>query len=390
MSTKDYLEKDYYKVLGVQKSASQDEIKSAYRKLARANHPDANKGDEQAEERFKEISEAYSVLSDEQRRKEYDDARSMFGASYRPGGGSGAGGFDLGDLFGGAGGAGTGGSGGSGGGERLSDLFGGLFGGRGRSATTARRGADVETETTLSFREAAEGVTRSFTLSTETACPTCKGSGAKPGTAPRVCPKCSGTGHENTNLGGFSLSEPCSECKGRGLVTDDPCPTCHGSGRGKSSKKISTRIPAGVTDGQRIRIAGKGAPGENGGPAGDLYVVVHVQGHPVFGKNGDNVTITVPVTFPEAVLGADVRVPTVEGLPVTVKIPPGTPSGRTLRVRGKGSRRRDGTLADLLVTVEVQVPGHLSDQAREALEKYRAATSDQDPRSGLEARAKGV
>ncbi|WP_017595293.1 molecular chaperone DnaJ [Nocardiopsis potens] len=386
MSTKDYLEKDYYKVLGVSKSASQDEIKSAYRKLARANHPDANTGDAQAEERFKEISEAYSVLSDEKRRKEYDDARSLFGGSYRPGGGTGAGGFDLGDLFGGAGGGGTGTPGG---GERLSDLFGGLFGGRGRSASS-RRGADVETETTLTFNEAAEGVTRSFALSSDAACPTCKGSGARAGSAPKVCPKCAGTGHESKNLGGFSLSEPCSECKGRGLVTDDPCPTCSGSGRGKSTRRIQARIPAGVSDGQRIKIAGKGAPGENGGPAGDLYVVVHVQKHPVFGKSGENLTITVPVTFPEAVLGADIRVPTMNGVSVTVKIPPGTPSGRTLRVRGKGSRRRDGTLGDLLVTVEVQVPQNLGSEAREALEKYRAATSDQDPRRGLEARAKGA
>ncbi|MFC3998335.1 molecular chaperone DnaJ [Nocardiopsis sediminis] len=386
MSTKDYLEKDYYKVLGVSKTATKDEIKQAYRKLARAHHPDANAADPKAEDRFKEISEAYNVLSDEKRRKEYDDARSLFGGSYRPNGGTGPGGFDLGDLFGGAGGAGSGG----GGGERLSDLFGGLFGGRGRTSTQSRRGADVETETRLTFDEAAGGVTRSFQLTSEAACPTCKGTGARAGTAPRMCPKCAGTGHENKNLGGFSLSEPCSECKGRGLVVDDPCPTCSGSGRGKSTRTISARIPAGVSDGQRIRLKGKGAPGENGGPAGDLYVVVHVQPHPVFGKTGDNLTITVPVSFPEAALGADVRVPTLGGLPVTVKIPPGTPSGRTFRVRGKGSTRRDGTTGDMLVTVEVAVPQELSGEAREALEKFRAATADQDPRRGLEARAKGM
>ncbi|MDA8369157.1 MAG: molecular chaperone DnaJ [Nocardiopsaceae bacterium] len=385
MSTKDYLEKDYYKVLGVSKTATQDEIKQSYRKLARENHPDANKSDPKAEERFKEISEAYSVLSDEKRRKEYDNARSLFGSSYRPGGQTGAGGFDLGDLFGGGGAGGSGG-----GGERLSDLFGGLFGGRGRTTTQARRGADVETETRLTFDEAATGVTRSFRLSSDAACPTCKGTGANAGSSPRVCPKCAGTGHENTNLGGFSLSEPCSECKGRGLVVDDPCPTCQGSGRGKSSRTVQARIPAGVSDGQRIRIKGKGAPGEHGGPAGDLYVVVHVQPHPVFGKTGDNLTITVPVTFPEAVLGADVRVPTLNGLPVTVKIPPGTPNGRTFRVRGKGSTRRDGTKGDMLVTIEVAVPKNLNNDAREALEKFRAATADQDPRNGLEARAKGM
>ncbi|MEU0488617.1 molecular chaperone DnaJ [Nocardiopsis changdeensis] len=388
MSTKDYLEKDYYKVLGVSKTASKDEIKSSYRKLARENHPDANTGDPKAEDRFKEISEAYNVLSDDKRRKEYDDARSLFGGSYRPGGGTGPGGFDMSDLFGQGGTAGSGGTGG----ERLSDLFGGLFGGRGRggTGTRSRRGADVETEATLTFREAADGVTRSFQLASEAPCPTCKGTGAKAGTAPRMCPKCSGTGHENTNLGGFSLSEPCSECKGRGLVVDDPCDTCHGSGRGKSTRTIQTRIPAGVADGQRIRIKGKGAPGENGGPAGDLYVVVHVKEHPVFGRSGDNVTITVPVTFPEAVLGADVRIPTLGGFPVTVKVPPGTQNGHKLRVRGKGATRKDGTTGDMIVTLEVSVPKNLNGDAREALEKFRAATSDHDPRDGLEARAKGA
>ncbi|RNL84385.1 molecular chaperone DnaJ [Halostreptopolyspora alba] len=383
MSTKDYLEKDYYKVLGVSKSATQDEIKQAYRKLARQYHPDANKGDSSAEDRFKEISEAYNVLSDEKRRKEYDDARSLFGGSYRPGGGTGTGGFDLGDLFGQSTGAGTGG-------ERLSDLFGGLFGGRGRTTTQARRGADVETETRLTFAESVTGVTKSFQLTSEAACQTCKGTGGKAGTAPRVCARCSGTGHESKNLGGFSLSEPCSECKGRGLVVDDPCLTCNGSGRGKSTRTIQARIPGGVDDGQRIRIKGKGAPGERGGPAGDLFVVVHVQPHSLFGKSGDNLTITVPVTFPEAALGAEVRVPTLNGLPVTVKIPPGTPNGRTFRVRGKGATRRDGTMGDLLVTIDVDVPKNLSSDAREALEKYRAATADQDPRRGLEARAKGA
>ncbi|RKS06239.1 molecular chaperone DnaJ [Nocardiopsis sp. Huas11] len=385
MSTKDYLEKDYYKVLGVSKTASKDEIKQSYRKLARESHPDANTEDPKAEDRFKEISEAYNVLSDEKRRKEYDEARSLFGGAYRPGGGAGPGGFDMGDLFGQ-------GPGGASGGERLGDIFGGLFGGRGRGggATRSRRGADVETETTLSFREAAEGVTRSFQLASDAPCATCKGTGAKAGTAPRMCPKCTGTGHENTNLGGFSLSEPCSECKGRGLVVDDPCATCHGSGRGKSTRTIQTRIPGGVSDGQRIRIKGKGAPGEHGGPAGDLYVVVHVKGHQVFGRSGDNITITVPVTFPEAALGSEVRIPTLNGFPVTVKIPQGTQNGHKLRVRGKGATRKDGTLGDMLVTVEVTVPKTLNGDAREALEKFRAATSDYDPRDGLEARAKGA
>ncbi|MDS1270088.1 molecular chaperone DnaJ [Lipingzhangella sp. LS1_29] len=386
MSTKDYLENDYYQVLGVSKTATQDEIKQAYRKLARKYHPDANKGDDTAEEKFKQISEAYNVLSDEQKRKEYDEARSLFGGSYRPGGSTGAGGFDLGDLFG----QGTG-TGSPHGGERLSDIFGGLFGGRGRTGTTqARRGADVETEAKLSFEEAVRGVTRSFRLTADAACSACRGSGAKTGTTPRVCPSCEGTGHKSRNLGGFSMSEPCPQCRGRGLVVDDPCPVCNGSGRGQSTRTVQARIPAGVHDGQRIRIKGKGAPGERGGPAGDLYVVVHVQPHQVFGRSGDNLTITVPVTFPEATLGSEIRVPTLDGFPVTVKIPPGTPNGRTLRVRGKGAQRRDGTTGDLLVTVEVAVPQNLNSAAREALEAYRSATSDQNPRADLEARAKGA
>ena len=387
MSTKDYLENDYYKVLGVSATATQDEIKQAYRKLARQYHPDANKGDETAEEKFKEISEAYTVLSDEQKRKEYDEARSLFGGSYRPGGGTGTGGFDFGDLFGQ--GTGTGTSTGAGG-ERLSDLFGGLFGQRGRGgATQARRGADVETEAKLTFDEAVHGITRSFRLSTETACGACRGTGAKAGSTPRVCPGCEGTGHKSRNLGGFSMSEPCPQCRGRGLVVDDPCLVCHGSGRGQSTRTVQARIPAGVGDGQRIRIKSKGAPGERGGPAGDLYVVVHVQAHQVFGKSGDNLTVTVPVTFPEATLGAEIRVPTLNGFPVTVKIPQGTPNGRTLRVRGKGAKRRDGTTGDLLVTVEVAVPQNLNGAAREALEAYRSATAEQNPRADLEARAKG-
>ncbi|AAZ54236.1 molecular chaperone DnaJ [Thermobifida fusca] len=378
MSTKDYLEKDYYKVLGVSKTATADEIRSAYRKLARKYHPDANKGDAQAEKKFKEISEAYSVLSDEKRRKEYDEARSLFGGAYRPGGG-GIGDFNLGDLFGHT----------TTGGERLTDLFGGLFGGRGR-ATQSRRGADLETETTLSFTEAVSGTTKSFTLTTTVSCPTCRGSGAKPGTTPRVCPRCAGTGHESTNLGGFSLSEPCALCKGRGYLADDPCLTCSGTGNVKGTRTVQARIPPGVSDGQRIRLRGKGEPGERGGPAGDLFVTVRVTPHPVFGRSGDNLTLTLPVTFPEAVFGAEVRVPTLSGPPVTVRIPPGTRNGRVFRVRGKGATRRDGTTGDLLVTVEVAVPQNLNSEAREALQRFQAATADHNPRADLEARAKGA
>ena len=386
MSTRDFLEKDYYKALDVSKTATADEIKKSYRKLARKYHPDANKGDPKAEEKFKEISEAYNTLSDAKRRKEYDDARSLFGSGgFRPPGQGGPGGFgfDLGDLFG----SGTGTNAGSGG--RLGDLFGGVFGGgRGGTQTRPRRGADVETEATLSFHDAIEGTTVSLRLTGEGACPTCHGTGAKSGTVPRVCPTCQGTGQSSRNLGSFAFSEPCRECRGRGLVVDDPCPTCSGSGRAMSSRTIQARIPAGVADGQRIRLRGKGTSGESGGPAGDLYVRVHVTPHPIFGRSADNLTVTVPVTFTEAALGAEIKVPSLRGVPVSVRIPAGTPSGRTFRARGKGARRKDGINGDLLVTVNVQVPQNLNSSARQALESFRDATAGEDPREDLLRRAR--
>ncbi len=379
MSTKDYLEKDYYKTLGVTKTATADEIKKSYRKLARKYHPDANEGDPKAEARFKEISEAYTVLSDEGRRKEYDEARSLFGGGVRmPGSGSTGGGFDLGDLFGGTAGSAGG---------RLGDLLGGVFGNRTGGTTTQqsrpRRGADVETETTLSFSDAINGATVSLRLTGEGPCRVCKGTGAKAGTVPRVCPTCEGTGQGSRNLGSFAFSEPCKTCRGRGLVVDDPCETCSGSGRAMSTRTIQARIPAGVADGQRIKLGGKGASGERGGPPGDLYVRVHVQPHPhgTFSRSGANLTITVPVTFTEATLGAEIKVPSHAGMPVSLRIPAGTPNGRTFRVRGKGVRRKDGTTGDMLVTVNVQVPQDLNDKARDALESFRDATAGPDPRA---------
>ena len=395
MSTKDYLEKDYYKVLGVPKTAKADEIKQSYRKLARKYHPDANKGDHDAEERFKEISEAYNTLSDEKRRKEYDEARSMFGGGFRvpgtggrpgqAGNGAGGFGFDLGDLFGGGAGGNTGGGG-------LGDILGGMFGGGGRAGTQTRprRGADVETETTLSFSDAVDGTTVPLKLTGDGPCPVCRGTGAKAGTVPKVCPTCEGTGQSSRNLGSFAFSEPCKTCRGRGLVVEDPCPSCSGSGHAASTRTIQARIPAGVADGQRIKLRGKGAPGERGGSAGDLYVRVHVTPHPVFGRSGGNLTVTVPVTVPEAALGAEIKVPSHRGAPVTVKIPAGTPNGRTFRVRGKGVRRSDGTYGDLLVTVEVIVPKNVSTKGRQALEDLREATAGEDPREALLQRARSA
>ena len=390
MSTKDFLEKDYYKVLGVSKTATPDEIKKAYRKLARKYHPDANKGNAASEERFKEISEAHSVLSDEKRRKEYDEARSLFGGGFRAPGGGGAqggfGGFDLGDLFGGSG---TGTNTGTGG--RLGDLLGGVFGAqRPTTQTRPRRGADVETETSLTFGDSIDGVTVGLRLAGEGPCQTCHGTGAKAGTVPRVCPTCEGTGQASKNLGSFAFSEPCRTCRGRGLVVDDPCPVCSGSGRAMSTRTIQARIPAGVADGQRIKLKGKGVPGERGGPAGDLYVKVHVTPHPVFGRSAHNLTVNVPITFPEAALGAEIKVPAHRGAPVSVRIPAGTPNGRTFRVRGKGVRRPDGTNGDPLVTVQVQVPQQLNGKARQTLESFREATAGEDPRDDLLQRAKSA
>ncbi|WP_431954503.1 molecular chaperone DnaJ [Actinacidiphila sp. bgisy167] len=389
--SRDLFEKDLYKVLGVPKDATEAEIKKAYRKLAREFHPDANKGDAKAEERFKEISEANDVLSDPKRRKEYDEGRALFGnGGFRAGpGGAGGFGFDLGDLFGGAPG-GTGPQGGGFGGG-LGDVFGGLFNRGGTTTRTQpRRGQDIETEVTLKFTEAVNGATVPLKMTSQAPCKACSGTGDKNGT-PRVCPTCVGTGQVSRGgSGSFSLTDPCTDCKGRGLIAQDPCEVCNGSGRARSARTMQVRIPAGVTDGQRIRLRGKGAPGERGGPGGDLYVTVHVDPHPVFGRKGDNLTVIVPVTFVEAALGGEIKVPTLGGPPVTLKLPPGTPNGRTLRARGKGAVRKDGTRGDLLVSIEVAVPATTEGKALDALEAYREATADVDPRAELFKAAKGV
>jgi molecular chaperone DnaJ len=377
VNVQDYMQKDFYAVLGVAKDADKATIRKTYRKLARKYHPDANPGDAAAEERFKAISEAYDVLSDDARRKEYDEARTLFGNGGFGGvGGRGGNGvsFDLGDLFGGA----------AGGGGGFGDLLGGLFGGARRSGP--RRGNDVETEATIPFSDAVHGVTLPLRLATPHVCATCNGSGAKPGTTPRTCGTCHGSGQVARSQGGFAFAEPCPECRGRGRLIDDPCPTCHGSGRAVSDRTLSVRVPAGVKDGQRVRLAGRGQPGDGGGPAGDLYVVVHVTPHPIFGRSGDDLTVTVPVTYPEAVLGASVAVPTLDGPTVTVKVPAGTTSGRTLRVRGKGVARPGKRSGDLLATIEVAVPQRLDSAARQALEAFRdalAGTEAADPRRHL-------
>lgn len=373
MSAKDWLEKDYYAVLGVDKSASLEDIKKAYRKLARELHPDRNPGNSKAEERFKAVSEAYAVLSDAQKRKEYDEMRSLFGSgAFRRNartGGPGGRPFDFTDLFGG-----TAAGGRFGGGGGFSDLFGSIFsGGTGTARRGPARGRDIESEITLDFRDAVQGVTLPLTLRAPGICDTCDGSGAKPGTTPRTCPQCRGTGMISRDQGSFSFAEPCRECQGVGTVVDEKCPDCRGTGGVTKTRTITVRFPAGVADGQRIRLAGRGEPGERGGPAGDLYVLVRVRPDDLFGRSGDDLTLSVPITFAEAVLGTDLRVPTLDGA-VTLRVPPGTPSGRILRARGRGVPRRGGGAGDLLVTVQVVVPTKVSDEARKALETFAANT----------------
>src|SRR5437588_5198636 len=356
---REWFEKDYYKVLGVPEEATDKDIRRAYRKLAKEHHPDSNPGHE---DRFKDISAAYDVLSDAEKRKAYDEVRRLgpmaggFGPG--PGGpGAGPGGFtftteDVGDLGG------------------LGDLFGNLFGGGGGrqrgQRVGPRRGDDLETELHLSFLDAVNGVTTTVNLTSEMACHTCRGSGAAPGTTPVVCPQCGGRGAVEDNQGPFSFSRACPRCSGRGTIVESPCPTCRGTGVERRPRQVKVRIPAGVDDGQRIRLKGRGGAGRNGGPPGDLYVVVRTGRHPVFGRKGSDLTINVPVTFPEATLGAQIRVPTLEE-PVTLKLPSGTKSGRTFRVKGRGVPKSKGA-GDLLATVEVAVPTELTDAERQAVE----------------------
>ncbi len=397
MTQRDWIEKDFYRELGVASGASADDIKKAYRKLARTLHPDANPGDAGAEARFKSVSEAYGVLSDEKKRREYDETRALFaggfpggygaGGAYPGGFGTGAGGpnVDLGDLFtrSGAGGPGAPGAGG------LGDLFGGLFGnragGRAGAGNRPQRGADVESELRISFDDAVRGAEVAIRLTSPGRCERCGGTGTRPGSTPRMCPTCNGVGLVTRNQGAFAFSEPCQDCRGTGRIIDDPCPECGGNGVASRTRTLTVRVPAGVDDGQRIRLAGQGEPGRGGAPAGDLYVKVHVTPDRVFGRsarNPDDLTLKVPVTFAELALGATLTVPTLDGT-VSLKVPAGTGSGRTLRVKGRGVQRRNGKTGDLLVTVEVTVPKKLDDAATEALAAYVEATKSFDPRADL-------
>lgn len=374
---REWFEKDYYDVLGIDSSATDKDIQKAYRKLAKEFHPDANAGDAAAEERFKEISAAHEVLGDPGARKEYDEVRRMVASGGGMGGGRGFGpGFENVTFD-------VGGSGG------LGDLFGGLFGGggagrrgRGRQPNAPQRGHDLETELNLDFFDAVHGVETSVALTSDAPCSKCHGTGSAPGTASETCSTCGGSGSVAVDQGPFSFSQVCPTCGGRGQVVTNPCSKCHGAGVERRRRNVKVRIPAGVRDGQRIRIAGRGGAGRNGGPAGDLYVVVHVGSHSLLTRVGaKDLAITVPVTFAEAALGAQVKVPTLDA-PVTVKVPAGTESGKTVRVRGRGIKPAKGDAGDLLVTFEVLVPKKLNADQRAAVEAL-AAKLDDDPRTHL-------
>jgi molecular chaperone DnaJ len=366
---REWFEKDYYEVLGVPSTAPEKDIKRAYKNLARKLHPDQNPGDAAAEERFKEVSGAYDVLGDAEKRKEYDEVRAMVAAGYAPGGAGGGDPFGGGnirfDVDGDVG---------------LGDILGGLFGrGRGRqerARSGPERGRDLETGLHLGFEEAVRGVTSTVRFTAEASCSTCHGSGAAPGTTPERCPQCGGSGSVAVNQGPFSFSQVCPNCGGRGQVIPNPCPTCHGRGVEVRPRTVKVRVPAGVSDGQRIRVKGRGAAGTHGGEPGDLYVVVSVEPHALFGRRGNDLTVRVPVSFAEATLGAEVRVPTLDAS-VTIRVKPGTQSGTALRIAGRGVKG-----GALLVTLDVRVPTDLTDEQREAVEKLATVFTD-DPRAEL-------
>ncbi len=365
---RDWIEKDFYKTLEVSKEADADEIKKSYRKLAQKYHPDANPGDTAAEERFKEISEAYATLSDAEQRKEYDQVRRVAASGGFQGFGGQPGGFsggfggqqvrveDLQDLLGGLGG------------------FGDLFGARSSSAGPAR-GPDLQTELNISFDDAAHGVTTVVKVRGEAACSNCGGVGAEPGTSVTTCHNCGGRGVVAQNQGFFSFSQPCPQCQGAGRLIETRCKVCRGTGAEHRTRDVKLKVPAGVSDGSTLRLRGKGGPGSNGGPAGDLLVRLRVGASPTFGRKGNDLTLTVPITYSEATLGTKISVPTLNG-GVTLKVPSGTPTGKTFRVRGKGIDPERGRSGDLLVTVEVAVPNKVSKAEKKLLEELAELETD--------------
>ncbi|HTA05414.1 MAG TPA: molecular chaperone DnaJ [Solirubrobacteraceae bacterium] len=369
---------DYYKTLGVDKKATPEEIKKAYRKLARKYHPDTNPDDKEAEARFKEISQAHDVLGDPEKRKQYDSGSGPFAAGAGPGGGFG--GFSNFDFDA------------SSMGDILSNLFGGAAGGPGpggrggRQRARPERGADLEAQVSISFDQAVRGAQVPLQVPMQTTCDTCHGTGAKPGTTPSVCPRCEGRGIETQGQGMFSISQPCSRCGGSGTIIEDPCPTCHGSGALRTVKKLRVNIPAGVRDGSRIRLAGRGEPGRRGGPPGDLYLITHVSPSSVFERKGDNFEVEVPLTVPEALGGAEVKVPTLDGAK-TLRVKPGTPHGTRQRLRGEGPPKLNSgsppQKGDILYRFTIDVPKDMSKEQQDAVAAMSKAFNGNDPRAGL-------
>ncbi len=362
--------RDYYEVLGLKKGASDEEIKQAFRKMAMQYHPDRNPGDKEAEEKFKEVNEAYSVLSDPDKKNKYDrfgfagvDPSAGFGS------GAGAGGFDFGNF------------------DDIMDMFGGMFGGgfggnrQTRRNTGPLKGHDLQKAITISFNEAAFGCKKELTINKYVACPTCGGSGCRPGTSKRTCPKCNGSGQtvrmQRTALGQFQSVTQCDECGGTGQINETPCEECRGTGKVRKSVKLSVDIPAGVDNESVIPIRGQGEPGANGGPNGDLYIVIAVKPHPLFQRNGSDLYLEMPITFDQAALGAEIIVPTLEGK-VSYKVPAGTQPGTTFRLRGKGVRNvRSERRGDLYVKVNLEVPSHLNHKQRKAVEEMGHAVTEE-------------
>jgi molecular chaperone DnaJ len=347
---------DLYSTLGVPKGASADEIKKAYRKLARQYHPDRNPGDAEAEERFKEVQHAYDVLSDPEKRKAYDQFGATDGrGGFRPGSGPGGFDFDLGDL------------------GDLGDFFGGIFG-RGAAGrqqqSQAQRGADLEVQVNLSFDDSLKGIETRIPVEVDSACSECHGSGAKPGTSPTICPVCHGRGVVSEAQGLFALSQPCPRCRGNGTVIEDPCPRCRGTGRERRTKRYSVKIPAGVKDGTRIRLKGKGEAGLNGGPPGDLFVVTRVAESPIYERRGADLVVDVPLSPADAALGTQVEVPTPDGA-VSLKVPSGSEHGKLLKIKGRGAPKLKGGKGDVLARLKLEVPKKLSKKQRELYEELR-------------------
>jgi molecular chaperone DnaJ len=372
---REWFDKDFYQVLGVPKNAPADEVKKAYRKLAHKFHPDANQGSKDAEDRFKEVSAAYDVLGDPEKRAQYDRVREMAASGYGGYPGQGDGRVRVEGFPFGAEGLGD-----------LGDLF-SVFGGRGGAAGRAggrqpARGTDLEAEAHISFEEAMAGTTVPIRIQGPAPCPVCGGSGAKPGTHPDVCPECHGTGTVAENQGFFSFSRTCPRCGGSGRIVPHPCERCGGSGSVRATRQFAVRITPGARDGMRIRLAGRGEQGPVGAKAGDLFVVVRVAQHPLFGRRGSDLTMELPITFAEAALGAQLKVPTLDGS-VTLKIPAGTKSGQTFRIRGKGAPKpKKNSSGDLLVTVTIDVPAKLSKEEKELIGRLKEVQKE-SPRKRL-------